>query len=391
MKLKFALSPKTVTGALFLLEVAFLYNVLVLAAHFLNPDDVITESERLVDAIADLCYVYHLFVFVSRLFIDAKGFRRDDTFSLSTLRKNWKNIALHVVAVIDLSWIEEAVHHSVPINLRIARLVIAPIVLNNMLGFEDLTIAIATSFAWQLCLVAAFWLLCHHPDARQYMPWRSTPLNLLITYFSIPFITGIFSKKPEEKGPTATQLEEQESEGNDRELSEICDDMIKKARLLTLVMAAHPEEFLQDIRSMLKHETFRPGQKLAAIGEVGHHMFFLARGTVVGSTANVTFKLGAGTSFGEIALMRPMSKRTATLAALTKCEVFLLNQDAFDRLRSTYPELAHSVRLEVGKYLRMDSARYVTICMRSATRACYVVAASFFSIIYLLLLIMKST
>lgn len=43
-----------------------------------------------------------------------------------------------------------------------------------------------------------------------------------------------------------------------------------------------------DILSRLKHERFPPGSTLANIGEVGHHMFFLAKGTVKGTTSNVS-------------------------------------------------------------------------------------------------------
>lgn len=167
--------------------------------------------------------------------------------------------------------------------------------------------------------------------------------------------------------------------------------MIRRAKLLQGVMAQQPDEFLEDIMSMLKHETYMPGSNLATIGEVGHHMFFLAKGTVTGHTANnKQFKLGAGTALGEIALMRPMSKRTATLTAATRCEVFLLNQEAFDRLRSSYPALAQDVRQMVSGYLRNDSALYVTICMRMAVKACYVIAGLFFGTVYVVAFLLRN-
>jgi CRP-like cAMP-binding protein len=117
-------------------------------------------------------------------------------------------------------------------------------------------------------------------------------------------------------------------------------------------------------------------------------MFFLAKGNIMVHTSNnKQFKLPSGIALGEIALMRPMSKRTATLTAHNKCEVFLLNQEAFDRLRSGYPALAQDVRQMVSGYLRNDSALYVAICMRASARVCYFVGGCFFAIMYALIFI----
>ena len=119
-------------------------------------------------------------------------------------------------------------------------------------------------------------------------------------------------------------------------------------------------------------------------------MFFLAKGNIMVHTANnKQFKLPSGIALGEIALMRPMSKRTATLTAHNKCEVFLLNQEAFDRLRSGYPALAQDVRQMVSGYLRNDSALYVTICMRASARICYIVGGCFFAAMYVLIFIAR--
>ena len=41
--------------------------------------------------------------------------------------------------------------------------------------------------------------------------------------------------------------------------------MIKKVKLLQGVMREQPEEFLEDIMSMLKHETYLPGSHLAIL------------------------------------------------------------------------------------------------------------------------------
>ena len=117
------------------------------------------------------------------------------------------------------------------------------------------------------------------------------------------------------------------------------------------------QHFIEDVMSKLKHETFPVGYPLATIGvcscrmldgivyntqfiqEIGHHMFFLAKGTVKGKTKTRSFEMGSGSSFGEIALMCPMSKRTANITTVTPCEIFLMSREGFDELRAGYPAL----------------------------------------------------
>lgn len=118
----------------------------------------------------------------------------------------------------------------------------------------------------------------------------------------------------------------------------------------------------------------------------------------------------------RLARLTPSCYPSQTLTAETSCEVFLLNQHAFDRLRSSYPALgaprlgtakgaqsrnrwqsegkrstadhgalfaALSVRKMVSRYLTADSAHYVRICMREALHCCYVIALSIFVMIYI--------
>ena len=169
-------------------------------------------------------------------------------------------------------------------------------------------------------------------------------------------------------------------------LDHICKQMIVQNHILRDVVQSHPD-LLNEILSVLRHERFPPGSTLTCLGEIGHHMFFLAKGQVKGVTSNgAGFTLHAGVSFGEIALMLPQARRTATLTALTPCEIFLLDRVSFDILRSRYVMLAKKVREEVGNYLTMDSAHYVGICMREALHFCYAVAFSFLGLIFLLVL-----
>ena len=132
-------------------------------------------------------------------------------------------------------------------------------------------------------------------------------------------------------------------------------------------------------------------------------MFFLAKGTVKGKTKTRSFEMGSGSSFGEIALMCPMSKRTANITTVTPCEIFLMSREGFDELRAGYPALGslltslplhfhlqsplndysgRLVRSEVAIYLRRDSANYVGACIKTALQCCCFIAISFFGFIY---------
>eukprot|EP00055_Hartaetosiga_balthica_P007753 m.27199 g.27199 ORF g.27199 m.27199 type:complete len:384 (+) comp5918_c0_seq1:300-1451(+) len=380
------LNAKAKSGVELMLEVAFFYNMLMLAAFIMHPFSQEEDFFNVVDSLADGIYMYHFGFYFVTIFVQ-DGYRREAEARSKLFSDRMTFLGLHVVANMPFGVLGGG-----RLLCRIIRLGVAPIVYQTIRGIEDITLTVFKEVLWQSGIVGAVWIVCNHPDVLAFLDFEATPLMLIGGYFSLLFILCIFRSAPVEKQPDASMFEKDDDEEDDVDLDGVCKEMIKKARLLQTVMKSQPDQFLAHILSMLKHETFRPGQKLTTIGEVGHHMFFLARGTVVGSTANnMRFTLGAGTAFGEIALMRPMSKRTATLAALTKCEVFLLNQDAFDKLRSTYPALAHSVRIEVSKYLRNDSALYVTICMKNAMHNCYKVGLAFVASLYLLILIMKWT
>ncbi len=98
------------------------------------------------------------------------------------------------------------------------------------------------------------------------------------------------------------------------------------------------EIFIREIVQLLRPMVFLPDDFIIRQGEYGDCMYFLSNGDVEilvnGSRVAV---LGQGSPFGETALIQG-EKRTASVRALTYCDVYKLAKSDFDALRSRYPE-----------------------------------------------------
>jgi len=69
-----------------------------------------------------------------------------------------------------------------------------------------------------------------------------------------------------------------------------------------------------------------PGQRIVAAGERGDRMYFIASGEVDVLVKPKPVRLSAGDFFGEIALLKH-SARTATVIAVTECQLMVLSRD----------------------------------------------------------------
>jgi hypothetical protein len=96
-----------------------------------------------------------------------------------------------------------------------------------------------------------------------------------------------------------------------------------------------------ELLKSLKAHTYPPGIFIAREGETGNQLFFLSSGQAEISSDNGRTKHGLvekGDYFGHLSLILK-EKRTASVKALTYCEVFKLNRDDFNRIKGEYPEL----------------------------------------------------
>eukprot|EP01063_Lacrimia_lanifica_P007112 TRINITY_DN1449_c0_g1_i2.p1 TRINITY_DN1449_c0_g1~~TRINITY_DN1449_c0_g1_i2.p1 ORF type:complete len:630 (+),score=265.64 TRINITY_DN1449_c0_g1_i2:184-2073(+) len=110
------------------------------------------------------------------------------------------------------------------------------------------------------------------------------------------------------------------------------------------------ELFLEDVSCCLEYAAVLPTYYLLRKGEVGKEMFFIHKGCVdvVSEDGNVVFvSLSEGAFFGEVALVVPGAKRTASIRSKTFTELFVLNKTDFDTLLGSYPETRAKI-LEVA-------------------------------------------
>ena len=100
------------------------------------------------------------------------------------------------------------------------------------------------------------------------------------------------------------------------------------------------DAFLTHLVMNLEPETYLPGDNVVIAGEVGTSMFFVVSGSVnvhlEGGTQIAT--LGPGNVFGEIAVLLPRGRRTATVTAATYCDLYALDKSAVDEALENYSE-----------------------------------------------------
>ncbi|MGE5514893.1 MAG: cyclic nucleotide-gated ion channel [Bacteroidota bacterium] len=96
---------------------------------------------------------------------------------------------------------------------------------------------------------------------------------------------------------------------------------------------------IAEIASLLKIYRAVRGEVLMREGDVGETMYFIVNGQVeVRGYNGASFVLKPGDFFGEIALLerRP---RTATVRALTRCQLLILDAHDFTKFAAAYPNL----------------------------------------------------
>ena len=110
----------------------------------------------------------------------------------------------------------------------------------------------------------------------------------------------------------------------------------------------------------LTPRTEAPGSVIANEGEVGREIYFIARGKVevyASGAEEPTLVLENGDYFGQLSLMLG-ERRTASARAVDYCDLFVLKQADFDRIRSDYPEFA-----KVLKTLATDRSERISVML----------------------------
>jgi len=112
------------------------------------------------------------------------------------------------------------------------------------------------------------------------------------------------------------------------------------------------EIFLREVVRLLEPVVFLPEDFIIRQNEFGDCMYFVNTGEVeVVVNGKIVAKLGAGSFFGETALVQG-EKRTASIRALTYCDVYRLSKASFDGLRVKYPEFDRRVQEIMAQRLK---------------------------------------
>jgi glucose-6-phosphate 1-dehydrogenase len=102
---------------------------------------------------------------------------------------------------------------------------------------------------------------------------------------------------------------------------------------------------LRNLAMMLRPSVAAPGDYIIRIGETGCDMYFISRGQVevLDRSGNRLATLSDGAFFGELSLLLS-APRTASIRAVTSCDLFVLDQADFNRAVKNNPQIASSLR-----------------------------------------------
>jgi hypothetical protein len=99
-----------------------------------------------------------------------------------------------------------------------------------------------------------------------------------------------------------------------------------------------PFEFIRDVSSQLKLVFYLRGDYVVREGETGHSMYFISRGTLrVCIKGRFIKDMEIGDCFGEIAILRDSSRRSASVYAHTHATLYSLNRMGVHELASMHP------------------------------------------------------
>ncbi|PDT72953.1 cyclic nucleotide-gated ion channel [Bradyrhizobium sp. C9] len=100
---------------------------------------------------------------------------------------------------------------------------------------------------------------------------------------------------------------------------------------------------IADIMRLLRSQTIEAGEILVRRGDAASSMYFITAGEVEIDLPSQRVRLGDGTFFGEIALLRRTS-RSGTVTAMRKTKLLLLDAQDFHALIERMPALAMHVK-----------------------------------------------
>lgn len=116
------------------------------------------------------------------------------------------------------------------------------------------------------------------------------------------------------------------------------------------------DEFIKEIALAMKPLVFMPGDYVYHAGESGRDMYFISKGTievVSKDGAQIYATLTDGDFFGEIALVLN-EPRTASVRALTFCDLYRLDKEMFQHVLLHHPEIGAQITSKAQKRRAAD-------------------------------------
>jgi len=117
------------------------------------------------------------------------------------------------------------------------------------------------------------------------------------------------------------------------------------------------EEQLERIVGLLHRLEVQPENEIVVEGETGQRLYIIVDGTAQvrqvldTDRAKVLASLGKGNFFGELALL-DSGPRSASVVAVTPCELYYLDRDEFMDLLKKFPEMAIKLAQTLAGRLR---------------------------------------
>jgi CRP-like cAMP-binding protein len=136
--------------------------------------------------------------------------------------------------------------------------------------------------------------------------------------------------------------------------------------------------FVTSVILMLEPLMAVPGEYIVRRHDLGTTMYFLKSGhaeVLIGDQENCSSVLESGDVFGEIAVLFA-SPRTASVRALTHCELFSLSKENLDLVMKHFPEQASIISRDAMLKRRRNSVNFnrATISLNSSTHGTFPIA-----------------
>lgn len=113
-------------------------------------------------------------------------------------------------------------------------------------------------------------------------------------------------------------------------------------------LAAVPKELMRELASRVRVNTYVPGETVIYQGDEGSELFIVLSGELevlveqAPREPESVARLSAGSLFGEMSLMTG-ERRSATVRAVSECDLLVVGHTAFRRILSASPDLAEQI------------------------------------------------